>query len=68
VSCCGTTIHSTTIIVARGNEVPSDGGVVVMGIDRVTMLHPREMGKPDLHSPLEVASPPSVGFLENSMQ
>jgi hypothetical protein len=41
----------------RGVGVPSDGGVVVMRVDGVAMLHPREMEKPELPPPLEVVSP-----------
>jgi hypothetical protein len=37
-------------------EVSSSGGVVVMGIVRVTTLHPHEMGKSELPSPLEAMS------------
>jgi hypothetical protein len=45
---------------ARGVGVLSDGGVVMMGIDVVTTLHPREMGKTELLPPLEVVSPSSA--------
>jgi hypothetical protein len=39
--------------------VPFDGGMVVMGIVRVTMLHSREMGKLEL-PPLLEDVPPSL--------
>jgi hypothetical protein len=38
----------------RGAEVPSGGGVVVMGMAGVTMFQPREIGKPELPPSLEV--------------
>jgi hypothetical protein len=45
VSDCGTAVHSGAVGMVGGTGVPSDGGVVVIGTVRVTMLHPREMGK-----------------------
>jgi hypothetical protein len=40
----------------RGTKVSYDGGVVVMGVDEITVLHPREMGKQMLSPPLEAVS------------
>jgi hypothetical protein len=57
MSGCGTTVHSGTIAMVRGIRVPSGGVVIVMGTDRVTMLHPQEMGKLELPPPLEAMSP-----------
>jgi hypothetical protein len=37
---CGVVICSRTVGMVRGTGMPSDGDVVVMGIVRVTMLHP----------------------------
>jgi hypothetical protein len=34
-----TVVRSGAIAIVRGAGVPSDGGVVVMGIDDVTTLH-----------------------------
>jgi hypothetical protein len=56
VSCCGTAVRSGTVGMVRCVEVSSNGGVVVMGIVRVTTLHPHEMGKSELPSPLEALS------------
>jgi hypothetical protein len=57
VSGCGMTVHNGTVAMVRDTEVSSHGGVVVMGTDGVTMLHPQEMGKSELPPPLEVVSP-----------
>jgi hypothetical protein len=53
-------VRSGIVAIARGIEVPSDGGVVVIGTDGVTKLHSREMGKPELLPPLEAVSPSSA--------
>jgi hypothetical protein len=60
VSSCGTTVCSGTIGMIRGTRMPSDGGVVVMGMVGVTTLHPQETGKMELPPPLEAVSSPSV--------
>jgi hypothetical protein len=48
MSGCGMAVRSRTIAMARGVKVSSNGGVVVIRIDGVTTLHPREMGKSEL--------------------
>jgi hypothetical protein len=53
----GMTVRSRTVAMARGVRVSSDGGVVMMWTNGDTTLHTREMGKPELLSPLEVVSP-----------
>jgi hypothetical protein len=60
VSGCGMAAHSETIAIFRGGGVPSNSGVVVMGTDEVTTLHPQETGKSELPTPLEAVSPSSV--------
>jgi hypothetical protein len=40
VSDCGVTLRSGTVGMVGSIRVPSSGGVVVMGIVGVTMLHP----------------------------
>jgi hypothetical protein len=54
VSSCGTAIRSGTPGMVRGTKVPSNGGLVVLGTDWVTILHHREMEKQELPPPLEV--------------
>jgi hypothetical protein len=44
----------------RCTGMPSDGGVVMMETVGITMLHPLEMGKPELPPPLEVVLPSST--------
>jgi hypothetical protein len=57
VSSYGTVVRNGSVGMVRGTGVPSCGGVVVMGIVRITTLHPREMTKPELPPPrLEVVS------------
>jgi hypothetical protein len=56
VSGCSAAIRSGIIGMARCARVPFGGNVVVMGIVRVGMLHPREMGKLEFPPPLEVVS------------
>jgi hypothetical protein len=56
VSGCSAVIRSGIIGMARCARVPFGGNVVVMGIVRVGMLHPREMGKLEFPPPLEVVS------------
>jgi hypothetical protein len=58
VSSYGTVVRNGSVGMVRGTGVPSGGGVVVMGIVRITTLHPREMTKPELPPPprLEVVS------------
>jgi hypothetical protein len=70
VSSCGTTIRSRTVIAVRGIGVPSNGGMVVIGIVDVGTLHSREMGKSE-----PPPRPPARGcvalvgrVLENGMQ
>jgi hypothetical protein len=41
-------------------SLPTGGGVVVIGTDGVTTLHPLEMGKLELPPPLEAVSPSLV--------
>jgi hypothetical protein len=45
VSGCGTMIRRRTVGMVRSVRVLFSGGVAVMGMVRVTMLHPRGMGK-----------------------
>jgi hypothetical protein len=59
----GMTVPSGTVAMVRGIEVPSGGGMVMMGIVGVTTLHPRDMGKSELPPLLEVMSPSSVDSL-----
>jgi hypothetical protein len=63
VSDCGTVVHSGTVRMVRGVGVPSDGGVLVMGMIGVTTLHPRGMGKPELPPPQEVVLSSSADSL-----
>jgi hypothetical protein len=56
MSSCGSVVHSGTIRMVRSVEVPSSGGVVVMGTVRVTTLHRQEMGKPEFALLLDVVS------------
>jgi hypothetical protein len=60
VSSCGMAVHNRTIRMVRGVEVPSNGGMAMMGIVVITTLHLREMGKLELPPPLEVVSPSSA--------
>jgi hypothetical protein len=60
VSSYGMDVHSGIIIMVRGIRIPSDGGMVVIGIVGVTMLHSREIGKLELLPLLEVVWPSSV--------
>jgi hypothetical protein len=53
---CGTVVRNGTVGMVRCVRVLS-GGVVVMGIVRVTTLQPREMGKPELPSHLRLSHP-----------
>jgi hypothetical protein len=57
---CDTVVRNDTVGMVRGAGVPSDGGVVVMGTIRVTTLHTREMGMPELPPMLEAMSSSSV--------
>jgi hypothetical protein len=57
---CSMVVCSGTVVMVRDTGVPSDGGVVVMGIVGVTMFHPQEIGKLKLPPPLEVVSPSSM--------
>jgi hypothetical protein len=56
VTSCGMAVYSGTIGMVRSAGVPSGGGVVAMGVFRVTTLHPQEMGKLELPLLLEVES------------
>jgi hypothetical protein len=56
VSGCRTVIHNGSVGMVRGTKVSYDSGVVVMGVDEITVLHPREMGKQMLSPPLEAVS------------
>jgi hypothetical protein len=71
VSGCGTVVCSGTIKMLRGARVPSNGGLVVMGTVGFTMLHSREMGKPELPPPPSSSTRGCVTlvdkFLENGM-
>jgi hypothetical protein len=68
MSGCDMAVRSRTIGMVRGAGVPSGGGVVVMGIIGITMLHPQEMGKPEL-SPFARGCVTLVSeFLEDSVQ
>jgi hypothetical protein len=63
---CSVKDRKGTVAMVRGIRVPSGGVVVMMGVDGVTTLHSREMGKTELLPPLEVVT--LIGRdLENSM-
>jgi hypothetical protein len=60
VSGYGMAVRSGIVIMVRGIRILSDGGMVVIEIVGVTMLHSREIGKPELLPLLEVVWPSSV--------
>jgi hypothetical protein len=50
VPCCGAMVYTGTVGMGKSVGVFSGGGsMVVMGTIRVTTLHPRGPGKPELH-------------------
>jgi hypothetical protein len=68
VSGCRTMVHNGTVGIARGTGVPSDGGVIVMGVSRGHHIALSRNG--------EAGASPSArgyvtligGFLKNGMQ